>query len=101
MMDHSNYKNIRRDTLDSIDLYVKEGIPTGSFLEAVLCNDLMESFGRADMGNRLALFEICGYIYNETPAACHGSAEKVREWLKMKSEERKSKQPPKLSREGL
>lgn len=88
MMDHSHYEVVRPDTLDAIDRYITHGIPTGSFLEAALCNDLMEAMGRADMGNRLALFEICNYIYNETPSVCHGSTEKVRAWLKMKAEER-------------
>ena len=88
MMDHSRYDAVRPDTLDSIDRYITHGIPTGSFLEAVLCNDLMEAMGLADMGNRLALFEICDYIYNETPSGCHGSPEKVRAWMKMKAEER-------------
>lgn len=83
-MNHSRYEAVRSETLDSIDRYVMDGIPTGSFLQAVLCNDLMEAMGRADMGNRLALFEICDYIYNETPSGCHGSPEKVRAWREMK-----------------
>lgn len=91
MMNHTRYSEVRPDTLDSIDLYVMHGIPTGSFLEAVLCNDLMEAMGRADMGNRMTLFEICDYVYNETPSACHGSQEKVRAWLKSKREEREAK----------
>lgn len=93
MMNHEKYPNVRPDTLDSLDLYVTEGIPTGGFLEAVLCNNLMESFGRADMGNRLALFEICSYVYNELPSGCHGSPEKVQAWLEMKHQERKETVP--------
>jgi hypothetical protein len=92
MMNHKDYMDVRPDTLDAIDRYVTDGIPTGSFLEAVLSNDLMESFGRADMENRTALFEICGYIYNETPSGCHGSPENVRAWLELKRNERKQKQ---------
>lgn len=92
MMNHENYEEVRPNTLNAIDRYVTDGIPTGSFLEAVLCNDLMEAMGRADMGNRLALFEICDYIYNETPAACHGSGERVQYWLKLKQEERVAKE---------
>lgn len=92
-MNHSHYLGtVRADTLDAIDRYVTDGIPTGIFCEAVLENKLMEAFGRADMGNREALFHICEYVYNETPAACHGSPEKVRAWLRMKQEERQAKQ---------
>ena len=73
--------DIDRSIIDSIERYVKEGIPTGDFLRAVLENNLMESFGRADLRNRATLFEICAYIYNEIPASCHGSPEKVKAWL--------------------
>jgi hypothetical protein len=92
MMNHEDYGMVRPDCLDSLDLYVKEGIPTGGFLEAVLCNDLMEAFGHADMFNRETLYDICRYVYNELPSACHGSPEKVREWLKRKMEERREKE---------
>lgn len=92
MLDHSKYEDVRPDMLDAIDRYVTHGIPTGSFLAAVLCNDLMEAMGRAHMDNRMALFEICGYIYNETPSASHGSVERVKAWLKLKTEERKVKE---------
>jgi hypothetical protein len=91
MLNHIPYPMVREDTLDTIDRYVTDGIPTGSFCEAVLSNNLMESFGRADLGNRVALFEICSYIYNETPSACHGSPEKVSAWLRMKAEERQAR----------
>jgi hypothetical protein len=75
-------------TKDTIDRYVKEGIPTGDFLYAVLSNDLMEAFGRADEDNRRDLFEICQYIYNETPAICHGSKERINEWIKFHQQKR-------------
>lgn len=69
------------DTKASLDRYVKEKIPTGGFLYAVLTNDLFEAVGRADIQNRHALFEICRYIYNELPLGCWGSVEKVSNWL--------------------
>ena len=72
---------IKKSTLDSLKRYVENRIPTGDFLYAVLTNDLMEAMGRADNENREALFEICGYVYNEMPSTCHGSPEKVAKWL--------------------
>ena len=71
---------MRQDIKDGIERYVEFGVPTGSFLQAVLENDLMEAMGRADDDNRNDIFEICSYIYNETPSACHGSPEKVKQW---------------------
>ena len=66
---------------DGIDRYVKDHCPPGSFLRAVLENDLKESFGRADEDNIRDMFEIVSYCYNEIPIACWGSPEKVKQWL--------------------
>lgn len=75
------HAGVREDTIRTINDFVKIGLPPGSFVQAVLENNLMESFGRADMGNRMALFEICEYVYNDIPSACHGSREKVKDWI--------------------
>jgi len=72
---------IPENTKYSIDLYVSDKIPTGGFLRAVLTNDLFGAMGRADLENRHSLWEICDYIYNEIPADCWGSVEKVEAWL--------------------
>jgi hypothetical protein len=72
---------MRAEIKASLDRYADEGVPTGGFLQAVLSNDLMDAFGRADEGNRADLFEICSYVYNEMPAPCHGSPERVKAWL--------------------
>lgn len=61
--------------------YIEHGIPPGGFLRAVLENDLREAFGRADQYNRECLFEIVGWLYNESPSTCWGSPEKVAAWL--------------------
>ena len=76
-------------TKQTIDDYVNHGIPPGGFVMAVLENNLMESFGRADIENRRDLFEICEYVYNEIPAPCHGSPEAVSKWLRSHAEVRK------------
>lgn len=72
---------ISKEIIDSLRRYVEKGIPTGGFLQAVLENDLMGSFGRADKENRGAMWEICNYVYNDIPSSCHGSPEKVKAWL--------------------
>ncbi len=73
---------IPRGSKAGIDCYVDNGVPTGSFLYAVLSNDLFEAIARADDENQLALATICRYIDNYTPSTCHGSPEKVRDWFK-------------------
>lgn len=72
---------MRQDTKACLDRYAKFRIPTGSFLHAVLSNDLMEAMGRADEENIEDIVEICQYIYNNLPIACYGSTKAVREWL--------------------
>lgn len=64
----------------AISRYIARGIPPGSFLTAVLSNDLMGAFGKADDDNRGALFEWVRFIYQYAPVGCHGSPEKVRAW---------------------
>lgn len=60
--------------------YIVSGIRPGDFLSAVICNDLRESFGRADEENRDALFYIVEWFYNHAPAPCWGSDEKMYQW---------------------
>ena len=72
---------IPQSTRDAIDRYVNDHCPIGGFLKAVLSNDLVASFGRADEENRKALFEIVSYVYNEIPSNCWGSPEKVTKWI--------------------
>ena len=68
-------------TKASIDLYAKEHIQPGSFLLAVLSNDLFDAMGRADCVSRIELFEIVKYINNHIPSNCWGSRDKVMKWL--------------------
>jgi len=60
--------------------YVIMGINPGDFLTAVLSNDLMEAFGRADRNSLAGLEGLMKFIYNYVPSACHGSKEKVSAW---------------------
>jgi hypothetical protein len=60
--------------------WIERGIPPGSFLTAVLENNLSEAVGRADAENLANLPAYVGYLYNEAPGACWGSPQKVRAW---------------------
>ncbi len=87
MADDDHYfKKIPDRTMAALKRYVEHRIQPGHFLTAVLENNLMESLGRADEDNRAAIFEICMYIYNEIPGLCHGSPERVRNWLEPERE---------------
>lgn len=62
-------------------LYIERGILPGSFLQAVLANDLMGAFGRADDINRSRIQDYVTFLYNEVPAMCWGSREAIRRWV--------------------
>lgn len=72
---------------ESLKRYVENGVSTGSFLIAVLANDLMEAFNRADDYNLPALGSIVAYITMEIPIPCCVSYEKVDEHLQKKAKE--------------
>ncbi|KKM07197.1 hypothetical protein LCGC14_1736310 [marine sediment metagenome] len=67
--------------LNAIRNHADHHHPCGSFVTAVLENNLMEATGRADGDSQAALFEIVRYVRWEIPSRCHGSPEKVRAWL--------------------
>lgn len=52
----------------------------GSFLSAVLSNDLMEALSRADIENARSLPQYATYLFNYAPWDCYGSPEKFKAW---------------------
>lgn len=80
-MQYINYDSIPPHMKGGIKRYIEEGTPPGDFLEAVLSNDLKEAFSRADDINIANMFEWVSFLYNYAPIYCHGSKEKVAEWI--------------------
>ena len=72
---------MRDSTKTAIDMYAERRIPPGSFVEAVLCNNLIEALGRADDDNLRDIYEIVKYCYWKIPGNCWGSPQKVKAWL--------------------
>lgn len=66
---------------DSIEKYVEHRIEPGSFLMAVLENDLMLAMGNADSYNRASLFQICQYVMKNVPRHIRGNRSSVANWL--------------------
>lgn len=60
--------------------YVILGEMPGDFLQAVLSNDLMESFARADDTNRLAMWHWCNFLHNFSPSECFRSETRMLAW---------------------
>lgn len=61
--------------------YIEEGLPTGDFLRAVLCNDLQSAVASADWINRPRLAEIVDWLVAYAPHACWGSPRKHDDWI--------------------
>ena len=64
-----------------IERYVKDHIRPGSFLQAVISNDLRNALAHADIENLENLPAYTMYFYWETPPDCHGSKEKMEAWI--------------------
>jgi hypothetical protein len=83
-----NYEMLPEHCRDGMKLYIEHGIPPGSFLMAVLENNLVEAFGRADDVNINRLYDYASFLYNQAPSGCWGSKEKVSKWMETKWKER-------------
>jgi len=73
-------RTIPEHLVEGLDAYINYGRNTGSFLQAVLCNDLRDAVNRADDAALMALPAILGWLYWEAPGQCWKSAENVEAW---------------------
>ena len=60
--------------------WIEHAEPLGDFLTALLSNDLMEAFSRADNKNVAAMRQWVDYLYNYAPSGCYGSPQNVVAW---------------------
>ena len=79
---HDEYHPVNEDIIGTLERYLNHGIMPGSFMTAVIENNLKEALGRADAYNTLHLGNIVGYVYNHVPANAWGSAEKVADYIR-------------------
>ena len=62
--------------------YYENGIEPGSFLTAVINNDLKEAIGRADDINLHHLYKYMMWFYNEAPSGSWGHPNATSDWYK-------------------
>lgn len=67
--------------LEALERYVAHGIRPGDCLRAILANDLMAAFQRADVETARRMAAIVSYVYNCVPHGAHGSYEAVDNWI--------------------
>jgi len=75
------YDTLPEHMQESARGYVEDGRPPGSFLKAVLTNDLTGAFGRADDINQQCMFRWATWLYNECPGNAWGTQEAVDAWV--------------------
>ena len=71
-----------------VENYVFCGVEGGSFLNAILTNNLIETFSYADQNNLTSINQWVRFLYNCVPSPCWGSVEKVNRWMQERSKER-------------
>ena len=79
-LQYIDYSKLPENSRGAMKRYLEYGIDPGSFLTAVIENNLSESFGQADENNRFLLFDIVSWFYSSTPSDCWGSRENRIAW---------------------
>jgi hypothetical protein len=80
-LDHADWSKIPEHCREGLKEYLVGGIPVGSFLRAVICNDLADACGRADDINRHHLFNYVQFLYQYAPSPAWGSPEAYNDWV--------------------
>jgi hypothetical protein len=76
-----SYDRLPAHMREGARLYVERGIEPGGFLFAVLSNDLLGAYERADDVNTFAMRAWAAWLHDECPLGAQGSPEKVRAWI--------------------
>ena len=75
--------------VEGVVRWIEWGLPPGDFLTALLSNDLMGAFARADEQNAASMRGWAMFLYNYAPSECYGSQAKVLAWSNAHAEARK------------
>ena len=75
-----NYDLIPEHCRDGMKMYIEHGVIPGDFLQAVITNNLVEAFHRADDTNIAKLQDYAQFLYWEIPSNAWGSEENMIAW---------------------
>ena len=78
---HSDEELFPNHTQEALERYFVHGLLPGSFVEAVLVNDLYSAATKADHWNKQRLAAIAQWIVFNAPRGSYGSWEAVEAWL--------------------
>jgi hypothetical protein len=82
-----DYAQIPVHMQEGIRRYVVQGRQPGSFLTAVITNDLKGAVFSADDTNLSLLPLYVRWFHNVPPAACQGSPATMREWMNARAQD--------------
>lgn len=75
-----DYNLIPEHMRAGIRRYIENGSRTGGFLNALLSNDLMDTYRRADLTNRASMANWMRFL-SSMPPGSHGSRSNVKAWI--------------------
>ncbi len=75
-----NYQILPEHCQGGMRRYIEDGAMPGAFLQAVICNNLVEAYGQADDINTLLMRSYAMFLYNEAPTYSWGSKEIMESW---------------------
>jgi hypothetical protein len=70
-LDISGYEFLKN--IEEIQRYVEHRLEPGSFVKALMANDLIGAFNNADEINQNEMIGYVKFIYNRLPRVCFGS----------------------------
>jgi hypothetical protein len=75
------FSKVPEHTRGALERYFLYAFEPGSFVKAVLCNDLYSSVARADTWNKQALADIVSWIAKNAPEGSWGHEDYYKEWI--------------------
>lgn len=75
------YELLPESLREGAQRYIEQRIKPGSFLTAVIENNLLDATAHADSTNKLLLREIVLWWHWEAPGGCWGIREAMQRWL--------------------
>jgi hypothetical protein len=85
-MDRFDYSQIPPHMMAALRAYLENHEPVGSFLTAVLTNNLFKTCARADNTNIEIIPVYMAYLYNKAPSNSWGSPAAFEAWLALRKE---------------
>lgn len=77
-----NYYDVPEHTAEALENYFFYGYEPGSFVYAVLSNDLIGACTRCDHVNRDQIVQIVKWVIQRAPAGSWGNEQRVLNWIK-------------------